>query len=774
MTNFEKLKSYLLTDRITPEVSKYLDKELFYLECNDADCAYVLKCYDELKQKNQKTENQNNAMIYYVLGLTDKKPVSKISQAPTTLPDIDYDTDARDEIKTYLVNKYGKDYVSLLGTYNTLKVKGALKDVVRQIREEMTFDQVNKLTKKFDIIKRTDHETVERVLKEHPKYDWIEDYDSEIAFFYAVVEMDSELRKWFEDNKEVEEAVTQLLGNAKSTGIHAGGIVVSGRDIKTVVPLTFSKDEDLWVTQPEMGDVEGAGLIKYDILGLNTGGDLNRCIKLVNKRHGTKFTLSNIPLDDQKVLDEFQKGNTISIFQFSTDLVRPSLPKLKSIDSIVDLAIITSIYRPGPLNMEMDQSFIRRKNGVEALAYVHPSLEKHLKDSYGIVIFQESVMQICIDVGGISPSDSVVVLKAMGKKQRDKLVKFKDKFIANAIKVVKMEPKVAEELWNLLESFAEYGFNKSHAIAYACVSYLCMWFKTYYPLEWYASVLSGSDKEDFKIMYQHWNQHIDRPNINKSQQSYFIDDEAKKVIMPFTAINGVGDAAVVSIIACQPFNSFEEFFKKIDKRKVNKNVFMNLIFSGCFDQFKIPEVSENKWRKHLVREFIELRHKDRKPAKLEKEQDEALLREVESMNRGKILMKEIGLLNFTSFDYHTYYKDKMTTEATRLFGQPALKPHEVMGKPNKTVVVVGGAIESIENRPIKTGKFMGKDRMIIKLTNQGGSIDVVIMPWILENDDAAGGSLRKLVELTPIIIKGKINIWNDLYSISFDEGITLV
>jgi hypothetical protein len=116
----------------------------------------------------------------------------------------------------------------------------------------------------------------------------------------------------------------------------------------------------------------------------------------------------------------------------------------------------------------------------------------------------------------------------------------------------------------------------------------------------------------------------------------------------------------------------------------------------------------------------------------------------------------------------------MTTEATRLFGQPALKPHEVMGKPNKTVVVVGGAIESIENRPIKTGKFMGKDRMIIKLTNQGGSIDVVIMPWILDNDDAAGGNLRKLVELTPIIIKGKINIWNDLYSISFDEGITLV
>jgi intein/homing endonuclease len=1139
MTNFEKLVSLLKQDRITPDVQHLVDRELFWLECNDSDSQYVLKCYDELTAQGIKTSNQNNSSIMYVLGLTDTKPKSPITQSPTTLPDIDYDTDARDPIKNYLVSKYGKNKVSLLGTYNTLKVKGAVKDVVRQIREDMGFEEVNKITKKFDIIKRTDSDAIKEILvncADAKDFAYITDYSSELAFFYACQENDPELKKWLTENPEVTEAVTQLLGNAKSTGIHAGGIVVSGKDITNIVPLTFNRDEELWVTQPEMGDVEGAGLIKYDFLGLNTGGDLNRCIKLINKRHGTNYTPSNIPLDEKEIFNEFQKGNTVSIFQFSTDLVTPNLSKLKSIDSIMDLAIITSIYRPGPLKMAMDKSFIKRKNGDEKIEYLHPSLESHLKSSYGIFCisenskvltksgqkniqdvkvgdlvrtedgswqkvllntyngekktvrirctngeelvctpdhkvltqdgwkeagiltnkdliksfwvseersivgtdkdwlaglaiadgdltastiniacsskefadkvctiatkeynlenahskkygrcwyavlsqknghngsfssdfrpnqfiqaisklglkdktcytkflpkdytlsmlagfiegdgnlqnnsirlkneqlayeiylalqsyritsryfidtdgaytvsfndyegklpfkikkyrhskgpaqvyvprsyiegvkinftarsnrklyqrlsnpkqlrivsidiakelnvniphtnwanvltvkedsvrkvydlsvenvhsfvtgglvthncFQEQIMTAVMDLGGISPSDSVVVLKAMGKKLKDKLIKFREKFIKNSQLKYKMDEALATKIWEHIEAFAEYGFNLSHAIAYACVSYLCMWLKTHYPLEWITAVLSGSDKEDFKIMYLHWNQYLQRPNINLSKHSYFINDQDKKVIMPFTAINGVGDKAVDSIIAAQPFVSFEDFYKRIDKRKVNKNVISNLIFSGCFDQYKLPEVSENKWRKYLVKELIALRHADKKPSKLEREQDEKLLMDVENMNRGRILMKEISLLNFTSFDYHTYYKDKMTTYSRQAFGKEASKPHEVLGLPNKAEVVVGGAVDSIKHMPIKSGKFMGKDRMIIRLTNQGGQIDVVIMPWILEGP--GGEELRKLEDGMPMIIKGTINIWNDMYSISFKEGVTLV
>ena len=754
MTNFETLKSLLIKERIKPGMQEMLDSELYYLECNEADVQYLLKAKDTLKINNAKTENPNNSLIVYLLGMTDNSPSKSISKTATTLPDIDYDTDARDPIKAYLVEKYGSDKVCLLGTYNTLKVKGAIKDVVRQIEPDMSFDEVNKITKKFDLLKRTDFKT-------------------EIEFYEATLGADKELKKWLDAKPAIAEAVQQLLGNAKSTGVHAGGIVVSSTDIKRVVPLTYERNEDIWVTQPEMADVEGAGLIKYDFLGLNTLADLNRCMKLVNKRHGTKFTLSNIPLEDPAILNEFQKGNTISVFQFSTPLATALLMKLKSIDSINDLALVTSIARPGPLNMGMDVTFVKRKNGDEPIVYDHPALETVLKDTYGIFVYQEQIMLVVRQLGGLTGDESLTVMKAMGKKDKAKLVKFKDRFLSVAQKTHGVKPEVAQRVWDLMESFAEYGFNRSHAIAYACVSYLCMWFKEKYPLEWIAGVLDGADKDDFKTMYLQWSEKIQRPDINYSKNTYYINDKHQNVVMPFSGINGVGDKAVEVIVKIQPFESFEEFFKKIDKRKVNKGVVLNLVFSGSFDRFKPADMSENKWRKTLVKKFIELRHKDKKPPKLEREQDEILLREVDSMTRGKILMKEIGLLNFTAFDYHTYYKDKMTVDAKRLFGKEAMKPQDIFGFKDKTEVVIGGAIESIDFVPIKSGKFMGQERAIIRLTNAGGAVEVIIWPWTLEQDDKAGGGLRALVELTPLIIKGTVNVWNDKFSVVFKEGIVL-
>lgn len=754
MEPYEKIKALFLKDRITEETKSSLDRELFYLECNPEVAEYILKSYEKLSKLGTKTSNPSNSMVIYAIGLADKKPTKPITQSQTTLPDIDYDTDARDQIKNYLVNKYGQDKVSLLGTYNTLKIKGAIKDVVRQLRPKMAFEDVNKITKKFDLLKRTD-------------------FDQELEFYNATLEADPELKLWFDQNKDISDAVVQLIGNAKSTGIHAGGIVVSSEDIKTIVPLSYERNEHIWVTQPEMADVEWAGLIKYDFLGLNTLQDLNKCLKLVNKRYNKSYNLSNIPLDDIKVFDEFKKGNTVSIFQFNTPLATGILTKLKSVDSLNDLALITSIARPGPLNMGMDQTFIKRKNGEEKISYLHPSLEPHLKDTYSIMVFQEQVMSIVMDLGGISPNDSVVVLKAMGKKQKDKLVKFKQKFISNSQKKYKMTEKLASEIWDYIEAFAEYGFNKSHAIAYGMLSYICAWLKFYYPLEWVAAVLSNASKDDFKIMYQHWNEFLQKPDVIISKDTYFIDDSSKKVVMPLSAVNGVGESALNAIIAAQPYSSFEDFYTRVEKRKVNRSIVLNLIFSGCFDKFKPLDVSENKFRKELVKKFIEFKGKIKKTTKQEKEQDKILLMEIESMTRGRILMKEIELLNFTAFDYHTYYKDKMTVVAKNMFGKEAKKPFEILGEKDKTDVVIGGAIETIEFKPIRTGKYMGKERAIIRFTNQGGAVEVIIFPWVLEQDDKAGGALRKITELTPMIIKGQVSIWNGNFSVIYKEGIQL-
>lgn len=754
MQKLLELKKLFLKERLTKDVIGLLDKELFYLECNPEVCDKILESYKKMNTKGIKTANPSNSMVLYVLGLADKKPSSPIKRTQTTLPDIDYDTDARDQIKSYLVAKYGQDNVSLLGTYNTLKVKGAIKDVVRQIRPEMSFDDVNKVTKKFDLLKRTD-------------------FESEIEFYQATLDSNPELKLWFDQNKEIAEAVVQLIGNAKSTGIHAGGIIVSSKDIKKIVPLSYERNEGIWVTQPEMADVEGAGLIKYDFLGLNTLKDLNKCIKLINERHGKSIAISNVPLDDKEVFAEFTKGNTVSVFQFNTPLATGILTKLRSVDSINDLAQITSIARPGPLNMGMDQTFIKRKNGIEKITYLNQKLESHLKETYGIFCYQEQVMSSVVDLGGFSPNDSVVVLKAMGKKQKDKLVKFKQKFINNCVYNKSVSQREATEIWEYIESFAEYGFNKSHAISYAILSYLCAWMKLYYPLEWVASVLSNASKDDFKIMYQHWDKYLQKPDVVLSKDTYCIDDLAKKVVMPLSGVNGVGDSALEAIIKGQPYSSFDDFYSRIEKRKVNKGIMINLIFAGCFDKFKPVDVSENKFRKDLVKTFIDLKHKAKKPPKKEREADAELIREVDLMTRGRILMKEIELLNFTSFDYHSYYKDKMTDLAKSMFGKEAKKPNEILNLKDKTDVVIGGAVESIEYKPIKTGKYIGKERAIIRFTNQGGAVEVIIFPWILEQDDKAGGNLRKIKDLTPMIIKGTVSIWNGNFSVIFKEGIQL-
>ena len=382
-------------------------------------------------------------------------------------------------------------------------------------------------------------------------------------------------------------------------------------------------------------------------------------------------------------------------------------------------------------------------------------------------------MSSVIDLGGISPNDSVVVLKAMGKKQKDKLVKFKQKFIENCIKSKGISEKDATGIWEYIESFAEYGFNKSHAISYAILSYICAWMKLYYPLEWVAGVLSNASKDDFKIMYQHWDSFLQKPDVIFSKDTYFIDDSIKKVVMPLSGVNGVGDSALDAIIRGQPYSSFEDFYTRIEKRKVNKGIILNLIFAGCFDRFKPIEVSENKFRKELVNKFIGLKHKNKKPTKQERESDAELIREVDSMTRGRILMKEIELLNFTAFDYHSYYKDKMTEVARNMFGKEAKKPSEILNYKDKTEVVIGGAVESIEYKPIKSGKFIGKERAIIRFTNQGGAVEVVIFPWTLEQDDKAGGGLRKIKDLTPMIIKGTVSIWNGNFSVIFKEGLQL-
>lgn len=768
------VKKHFNKDRIKEVKKEELDRELYFIECNPEVSTYLCNVKESLSEP---IANVNNSTVMYVMGITNDLPKSGgISRTPTTLPDIDYDTDGRNQIKEYLTKKYGQKHVTLLGTYQTLKTKGAVKDVIRQVLPTMPFEEVNALTKKFDAIKRTDTDRIKEVIIGSGKdYEFLgEQYSSELAFFYASLEADPSLIKWFQENPKVQESVTNLLGNAKSTGIHAGGIVVSSADVTKSISLTYSSDDGLFVTQPEMAYVEESGLVKYDFLGLKTLADLNLAMKLIKERKGKQLAFKDIPLDDKKIFEEFKKGNTISVFQFNTSLSVSILTKLKSVDSINDLAIITSIARPGPLAMKMDIDFIKRKNGEEPITYLHPLLEPILKDTYGIIVYQEQVMKVVQVLGGLTGDESVTVLKGMGKKQLEKIIKYKEKFLKYATTKKGLKQEKAEEIWAYLQAFAEYGFNRSHAIAYSCVSYLCMWFKEYYSAEWISSVLSGADKEDFKIFYQSWKDLIHPPHVNLSGDYFKINAE-EKVIMPFSAINGVGGKVVEAIVESQPYKDFDDFFARVDKRRVTKAAMISLVFAGAFDSFK-PDVhySENKWRKQLLVRLIELREKMKKPSAKEKEEHAKFVDEVKNMTRGQMVMKEISLLNFTSFDYYEQFYAQMTEGAKKVFGSEALKPEQVMDQPNDKQIVVGGAVESIIFFITKSGKNKGKEMARITLANEGNKCSIVIFPKKLEESDKGTGKLRKIKEFTPLIVKGKVNHWNGDVSVILDECWALV
>lgn len=758
----KKIESY------SPIYQARIAHELEVIQLNGSIplCDYFLLLEDVARFVESKGDTNSTgrgsgvgSLVAYALNITEIDPVAtnllferfltKERVLSGSLPDIDFDTSNRDEIKEYLASKYGQEFTSLIGVMNTLKTKGALKDVLRIMRPEMDFMEVNNLTKKYDFLNRADFKT-------------------EIEFFQEGIKEDKVLASWFQKNPEIKSIVERLLGNLKSSGIHAGGIVVAGRPIYEVAPLTWSKAEQAYVTQYPMNDVEYSGLIKFDFLGLNTLKDIDYAFKLIQKRHDKKLTVRGIPKSDKKVFEAFLRGQTESIFQFNTPIATGLLLQLKKLDSIKDLATLTSIGRPGCLNMGMDKIFIKRKNGEDKVSYAHPILEEILKDTCGVITFQEQIMLIVQKLGDFSGDDSVNIMKSMSKKIREKVEKYKSKFLKGA-KEKGLSEQVAEDIWLQMDSFAEYGFNLSHAYSYATLSYICMYLKIYYPLEWKCAVLTNADKDDFKEFYRSWNSDIERPNVNDSLDIFTINAR-NKIVMPLGSVNGVGDKASLEIYNCRPFESFEDFFSRVDKKAINKGKVLSLIQSGCFDFMEPGDAYE--YRKYLIQSFFDLRAENSKPPKREREAIEVYMKEINERTPKQWLKEELKLLNFTAFDFFTEYQEMMNHKAKVNFGSVAMRPEQALELRNYAEVVLGGGIQEINIVAVKTGANKGKNMMRITVGSDKGSIEVVVFPNALEEDSNNGGKLLKLEPYTPIVISGKINYFNGKVSVILDEYLT--
>jgi len=513
------------------------------------------------------------SVVAYCIGITNVDPIKYdllferfLNPDRVSLPDIDidFDDEGRDRVLKYVIDKYGKTQVAQIITYGTMAAKSSIRDCARVM--ELPLSEANLLAK---------------MVPERPG-------TSLDAAFEEVKEL-ADIKKGSDLKAQVLQQAVILEGSVRNTGTHACGVIITPDDLRNFVPVSTAKDSDMLVTQFDNSVVESAGMLKMDFLGLTTLSVINTAIRNIKKSRGIDIVIDDVPLDDVKTYQLFQRGETTGTFQFESVGMQKYLRQLKP-DKFEDLIAMNALYRPGP--MEYIPLFINRKHGREPIKYDLPDMEEFLAETYGITVYQEQVMLLSQKLAGFSKGDADVLRKAMGKKQKAVLDKMKDKFIKGC-EARGHKQDICEKIWTDWEAFAQYAFNKSHSTCYSLVAYHTAYLKANYPAEYMAAVLTHSQSNLESVTF-----HIEEcrslgikvlgPHVNESGVYFEVNKEGE-IRFGLGAIKGAGDAAVEAIIlerdARGPFEDIFEFAKRVNQRSVNKKTFECLALSGAFDCF---------------------------------------------------------------------------------------------------------------------------------------------------------------------------------------------
>ena len=514
------------------------------------------------------------SLVAFTLGITNINPLDYnllferfLNPARKSMPDIDIDfaDDQRGDVIDYVRNKYGTNCVSQIITFNRLSSKAVIRDVARVLNIPIPI--VNKITK-FIPSKFGKVYTIDQALAEVPELKWVKDSKED-------------------DIKNLIKYAKVLEGMNRNASKHAAGVVITPDDVSNYVPLANAVSQTDIVTQFNMKEIENAKLLKMDFLGLRTLTIIRDTVTLIKKNHGVEIDIDNIPLDDEKTLQLFSKGQTTGIFQFESAPMREYLKKLKP-TSLIDLAAMNALYRPGP--MEFIDDFIDRKFGVKETVYLHPELEPILKETHGIIVYQEQVIQIANKVGRMSLAEADLLRRAMGKKDLRAMKDQKNKFIVGA-GANGISAKIAEEIFEAIDKFANYGFNKSHAVAYSYVAYQTAYLKAHYTPEFLAANLTNEFGNKNKVSNfledcRKLKIEVLPPDVNSP--SVYFDVNDGKIRFGMSAIKNVGIAAVEEIIRSRKalgrnYKSIFEFCANVDTRVVNKRGLEGLVYAGAFD-----------------------------------------------------------------------------------------------------------------------------------------------------------------------------------------------
>jgi DNA polymerase-3 subunit alpha len=583
------------------------------------------------------------SLCLYVLDVTKIDPIKYeliferfLNPERISPPDVDMDFDyyRRNEIYDYIIRKYGADYCCQIGTYNKFKARAVIRASAKalDIGNDWELYQSNKTKSPNENIKITKKSLfmADEISKKIP-------FKPNMTIELALKTSD-EFREAMGKYPKLLDSARRIEGTISSAGVHPAGILLCKDPVIEKIPLRRTKDGSI-SSQFDGGEVEKVGLLKFDLLALKTLTVIDRTVKLIKERHPDNipksFDIDKLdPYDVQvfKMLNgqDPQKG-TLGVFQFESPGISKLLADIKVTD-FNDMIVANALYRPGPLGAGMHDMYCNYKHGRKPVEYIHPKMGEVLKDTFGIMIFQENIMKISRAFAGFTGGQSDSLRKAVGKKDKVLLQQMKELFIEGCTKN-NIDKKIAQDIFSNIEYFGDYGFNKSHSAAYAFMAYQCAWLKVYYPLEFMCNLLSSeihnNDQNEKLNMYINEAQKMkigcSMPDINHSGLEFKIATiitrsgrEELGLVKPLTFLKGVGEKAVESIVKGQPYKNLEDFISRTDARIVNTRVFQTLVDSGCMDHsWKIP-------RNELVAQYSIIKDKIDKEKKAKKRIEDKL------------------------------------------------------------------------------------------------------------------------------------------------------
>jgi DNA polymerase III subunit alpha len=534
------------------------------------------------------------ALVAYTLDITRVDPLPNgllferfLNPGRKSMPDLDIDfsDDGREKVVQYVREKYGASRVANIITYGTIKAKSAVRDVGRVMGIPLA--EVNAIAKLVPADLGT---TLPKALAEVNE---LKD-----------LQRDPKIKKMFDIALKVE-------GLRRQTGVHAAGVVISKEEVTNYVPLANQNNKGVITTQYDGNMLGSLGLLKVDFLGLRTLTIIETASEFIRRLPGQeKFDIYSVPMDDKKAFDLLCEGRTTGVFQLESEGMKKLVKGLKP-TVFSDISALVALYRPGPIESGMLETFVERKHGRKKITYDHPLLEPILKDTYGTMVYQEQVMEIAKSMAKFTPSEADDFRKAMGKKKLDVMEKLRVKFVEQSKQFHDVPQKLSSKIFDDMAKFAGYGFNKSHSVAYALVAYHTAWLKANYPVEFMAALLTSEigksavnseDKENKLVTYigeaQDMEIIIAGPSVNRSQVKFSIEDHNGRPAIRFalTAVKNVGEGVVAAMVAERQknglFRSFEEFTLRVDSKQLNKRVIESMAKGGCFDCFYPAEKPE--------------------------------------------------------------------------------------------------------------------------------------------------------------------------------------